>query len=115
MLRLITAISVTGTREWVVPANAGIQKKIWVHCMKQFYVYIVCSKRNGTLYIGITSDLNRRIYEHKNGLIKGFTKKYSVTQLVYFEIFESATDAIRYVGWIPAFAGTTPRLLGLAV
>jgi putative endonuclease len=77
------------------PRERGDPEKIWVHCMKQFYVYIVCSKRNGTLYIGITSDLNRRIYEHKNGLIKGFTKKYSVTQLVCFEIFESAVDAIR--------------------
>ena len=63
--------------------------------MKQFYVYITCSGRNGTLYIGITSDLSRRTYEHKIKLVKGFTRKYSVDRLVYFEIFESATDAIR--------------------
>jgi len=63
--------------------------------MKQFFVYIICSKRNGTLYIGITGNLDRRIYEHKNKLIEGFTKRYSVNRLVYFEIFESATDAIK--------------------
>ena len=63
--------------------------------MKQFYVYIACSGRDGTLYIGITSDLSRRIYEHKIKLVKGFTRKYSVGRLVYFEIFEAARDAIR--------------------
>lgn len=63
--------------------------------MKQFYVYIACSGRNGTLYVGITGDLNRRTYEHKNKLIEGFTKRYSVNRLVYFEIFESAVDAIK--------------------
>ena len=63
--------------------------------MKQFYVYIICSRRNGTLYIGITSDLNRRIYEHRIKSIKDFTTKHSVSRLVYFEIFDSATDAIR--------------------
>ena len=63
--------------------------------MKNYFVYILCSKRNGTLYIGITSDLNRRAQEHRAKLIPGFTKKYSVTHLVYFEVFSSAVDAIR--------------------
>ncbi len=52
---------------------------------KNYYVYLLASKRNGTLYIGVTNDLERRIYEHKNHLIKGFTEKYNVHMLVYFE------------------------------
>jgi putative endonuclease len=62
--------------------------------MKNFYVYILCSKRNGTLYIGVTSDLVKRVYEHKNNLIDGFTKKYKVHRLVWYEIQESAESAI---------------------
>ncbi len=50
-----------------------------------YYVYILASKRNGTLYIGVTNDLQRRLYEHKAGLIDGFTKKYGVDMLVHFE------------------------------
>jgi len=53
--------------------------------MKEFYVYIMASRRNGTLYIGVTSDLLQRIYEHKNDLIEGFTKRYQVHTLVYYE------------------------------
>jgi len=51
----------------------------------KYYVYILASKRNGTLYIGITSDLVKRTWEHKNKLVEGFTKKYSINILVYFE------------------------------
>ena len=63
--------------------------------MKNYYVYILCSKRNGTLYIGITSNLNRRMQEHRSKLIPGFTAKYSISRLVYFEVFETALNAIR--------------------
>jgi putative endonuclease len=62
--------------------------------MKYFYVYILCSKRNGTLYTGVTSDIVRRVYEHKHGLKEGFTKKYGVHNLVWYEIHESAESAI---------------------
>ena len=50
--------------------------------MKDYYVYILASKKNGTLYIGVTRDIVKRIYEHKNGIIQGFTKKYKVNKLV---------------------------------
>ena len=62
--------------------------------MKQGYVYVLCSRRNGTLYIGVTSDLVKRIYQHKNKIIEGFTKKYNVTQLIYYESHESIMSAI---------------------
>ncbi len=62
--------------------------------MKQYYVYMLASKRNGTLYIGVTSDLIRRIYEHKNNLIPGFTTKYNVHHLVYFESHADIETAI---------------------
>ena len=53
--------------------------------MAEYYVYIMASKRNGTLYVGATNDLLRRVYEHKNDLAEGFTKRYGVHTLVYFE------------------------------
>ncbi len=58
------------------------------------YVYILASKRNGTLYIGVTSDLLKRVYEHKKDLVKGFTKKYKVHDLVHYEIFGDIESAI---------------------
>lgn len=61
---------------------------------KIFFVYILASGENGTLYIGVTSDLPKRVYEHKNKLFEGFTKKYNVDRLVYFEKHESAESAI---------------------
>jgi len=61
----------------------------------QYYVYFLSSQRNGTLYIGITNDLERRVYEHKTGIKKGFTKKYGVNRLVYFEVFQNVNEAIQ--------------------
>ena len=60
----------------------------------QYYVYILASKIRGTLYIGVTNDLQRRVYEHKMGLKKGFTFKYGVNKLVYFETFQDVNEAI---------------------
>lgn len=59
-----------------------------------YYVYILASKKNGVLYIGVTSDLNKRVYEHKNHLHKGFTDKYFVGKLVYFEETPDVKSAI---------------------
>jgi len=61
---------------------------------KEFWVYIMASKRNGTLYVGVTSDLAKRVWEHKNGLIEGFTHRYQVDRLVYCEPFDDAESAI---------------------
>ena len=59
------------------------------------YVYILASRRNGTLYIGVTSDLVRRVYEHREGLVPGFTKTYGVKMLVYYQAFETVPLAIQ--------------------
>jgi putative endonuclease len=61
---------------------------------KQFYVYILSSKRNGTLYTGVTSNLIQRIWQHKNKQVKGFTEKYNILNLVYFETHNNAESAI---------------------
>ena len=62
---------------------------------KQYFVYILASKRNGTLYTGVTNDLTRRISQHKSGVAEGFSLKYHVNLLVYYECYDSPDDAIR--------------------
>ena len=62
--------------------------------MKKGYIYIMTNKPNGTLYIGVTSDIIKRVYEHKNSLVDGFTKRYNLKNLVYFEIFDFIENAI---------------------
>ena len=61
----------------------------------QYYLYILTNKRNCTLYIGVTNDLERRVFEHKNKLVDGFTKQYGLNRLVYFETFQYVNDAIK--------------------
>ncbi len=61
---------------------------------KKGFVYILFSEKNGTLYTGVTSNLVKRVYEHKQKLVDGFTKKYNVDKLGYFEIYESIEQAI---------------------
>ncbi len=61
---------------------------------KQYYVYIMTNKINTVLYTGITGDLKRRVYEHKEKLVEGFTKKYNIVKLVYYEVFDSPEYAI---------------------
>jgi putative endonuclease len=81
---------------YVIPADAGIQgRSVARETATMYYVYILASRKNGTLYIGMTSDLMKRIYQHKNDLVKGFTKKYSVHTLVYFEQTADVQAALR--------------------
>ncbi len=61
---------------------------------KESYIYILFNRKNGTLYVGVTSDLIKRIYQHKNKLIEGFTKKYGVDKLGYYEIYSDIESAI---------------------
>ena len=61
----------------------------------QYYLYILTNKKNGTLYVGVTNDLERRMFEHKKKLIEGFSKKYGLDKLVYFETYQYINDAIK--------------------
>jgi len=61
---------------------------------KQYYVYILSNYKRTTLYIGVTSNLKRRIFDHSQGRIKGFTQKYKMKYLMYYEVFEDVGDAI---------------------
>jgi len=101
----------------VFPAQAGIQKKqTWIPAcagktkkrresieikqqmfktIHQYYVYILASKKNGTLYIGMTNDLETRVLQHKQKINEGFTSKYNVINLVYFENHQYVNDAIK--------------------
>ncbi|MCK5145226.1 GIY-YIG nuclease family protein [bacterium] len=63
--------------------------------MKTYYVYIMASKKNGVLYVGITNNLNRRVYEHRNNLVESFTAKYHVHRLVYYEATNDVGVAIQ--------------------
>ena len=74
-----------------IPAKVGIQ---YASLMKQPCVYILASQRNGTLYVGVTSNLVQRIWQHKNDLAEGFTKKYGVHTLVWFEAHGTMESAI---------------------
>jgi putative endonuclease len=73
---------------------------------KQYYVYIMTNKGNRALYTGVTNDLQRRVYEHKNKLVKGFTKKYNVIKLVFYEVCNDIESAIlrekQIKGWLRA-------------
>ena len=61
---------------------------------KQYYIYIMTNKHNRVLYTGVTSDLKKRVYEHREKLVKGFTHKYNIEKLVYYEICDDAEEAI---------------------
>jgi len=63
--------------------------------MNNYYVYIMANKRNGTLYTGVTGNLPERVFEHKSDFVDGFTKKYSIHRLVYFEQWEDREGAIK--------------------
>jgi putative endonuclease len=99
---------------------------------RQYCVYIMTNKKNTVLYTGVTNDLRKRVYEHKEKLAKGFTKRYNVNKVIYYEVFQDSENAILrekqikhddisptqsvipgltrnpVFFWIPAFAGMTP-------
>lgn len=84
-----------------IPAFAGMTRREKQNSTKCkylmqyiYFVYILASKKNGTLYIGVTNDLTRRVLEHKDKIIKGFTSKYGVDKLVYYESYHYVNDAI---------------------
>jgi putative endonuclease len=63
--------------------------------VREFYVYILASRPGGALYVGVTNNLVRRVYEHKNKMVQGHTKHYKIDRLVYFEIYDTAYEAIQ--------------------
>src|SRR5271154_4351149 len=63
--------------------------------VRRFYVYILASRPGGALYVGVTNNLVRRVYEHRNSMISGHTKNYKIDRLVYFEVYETAYQAIQ--------------------
>ena len=90
----------------VIPADAGIQNHQnilftngqsdkFISVMGSSFVYILANNRNGTLYVGVTSDLVKRIWEHKNDVVEGFTKRYGVHSLVWYEEHDSIENAIQ--------------------
>lgn len=84
----------TSPVSWNGSFNVGEAQLLSVFMDGQPAVYIIASKRNGTLYIGVTSDLRKRIWEHREGFVDGFTKKYNVHRLVYYELFDDMYNAI---------------------
>jgi putative endonuclease len=83
----------SGTQEQL--REAAIQGANGNEMTEGFFVYILASRRNGTLYVGVTNDLARRIAEHKAGLVPGFTRKYGVNKLVHVDAFSSILEARR--------------------
>ena len=73
----------------------SFQRRLESSPIKNYCVYIMASERNGTLYIGVTNDLVRRVWEHANGAIKGFTQKYKVHMLVWYEMHDDIHEAIK--------------------
>jgi putative endonuclease len=77
---------------------AGLVPAIPIHetgRVREFYVYILASRPGGALYVGVTNDLIRRVYEHKSGLVPGHTKRYGIDKLVHFEQYSAMRDAIQ--------------------
>ena len=91
----MTGLYKSGIFPTVIPAKAGIHIDLQGSDMaRQPCVYLLASKRKGTLYTGVTSDLIKRVWEHKQHLVEGFTQRYGVTSLVWYEIHETMESAI---------------------
>jgi putative endonuclease len=94
LLRRWLAASARNDSRVIVGGEAPKQSQKPSHMDKQYYVYIMTNKTHTTLYTGVTRDLVRRVYEHREKLADGFTKKYNVVKLVYYEVFAHVEDAI---------------------
>jgi putative endonuclease len=79
-----------------------------IHC---YYIYILTNKNNSVLYTGVTNDLVRRCYEHKSKLIKGFTEKYNVHKLIYYELFDDINFAIKREKQIKGYSRAKKEML----
>ncbi len=88
LLFMLTSLRHSGTRLLARARNP------FHPVLMAYYVYLLASDRYGTLYLGVTNDIVRRVYEHKNKAVAGFTKRYSVDKLVWFEIYDDAATAI---------------------
>lgn len=73
----------------------GVAEAIYYDNVKHYFVYLAMNQSNSTIYVGVTNDLVRRIYEHKKKLMEGFTTRYKINKLVYFEAFEDINEAIK--------------------
>jgi putative endonuclease len=91
----VGGVAERGWIDGVIPAQAGIRQRKFISMRqeKTFYVYILAIARNSTFYVGVTSDLIKRIWQHKNELADGFTKKYDIKTLVYYEEHTTAEQA----------------------
>ena len=78
----------------VIARRAESQTKQSLNMDRQYYIYIITNHNNTVTYTGVTNDLKRRIYEHKEKLVDGFTKKYNINKLVYYEVFDDVENAI---------------------
>ncbi len=83
-----------GSISWNVTNDRHSKKTIEYRNMREYYVYILTNKKNTTLYVGVTNDLERRIFEHKNRVHNGFSSKYKLTKLVYFEETDDISAAL---------------------
>ena len=86
----ITSFTMIVKNEWIASLPLAMTEKVG----KQYFVYIMTNKNDAVLYTGITNNLKRRVYEHKEKLIGGFTKRYNINKLVYYEMFEEISLAI---------------------
>jgi len=89
------SVVLTGTYKRIVTLGLDPRVHRTVLNVKDYYVYILASGARGTLYIGVTNNLIRRVYEHKSGATSGFTRKYAVKKLVWYEVHEDIKAAIQ--------------------
>jgi putative endonuclease len=90
----MTAFWMVGVIAFSCESQPEFLAKKRIFMAKSFYVYLLASAPFGTLYIGVTSDLIQRVWQHKEGLVDGFTKKYGIKDLVWYEIYDDAANAI---------------------